>query len=159
MILEKTKTEKELVKDMKDIVKTKMTKEEKELLIEIVYKIFAKDIEKEKIEEIMKKLESKEDQEMVIEEVLRKSREREFKKGKKIGLQKGREFGVKEGRMLGVSEGRKLGIQEGRKEEKNKIIIEMIRNEVGDNIIMKIVDIDEEELKKVKKKLNSKKKK
>ena len=121
--------------------------------------------EKEKIEEIMKKLESKEDQEMVIEEVLRKSKEREFNKGKKIGLQKGREFGVKEGRMLGVSEGRKLGvtegrrlgIQEGRKEEKNKIIIEMIRNEVGDNIIMKIVDIDEEELEKVKKKLNSKK--
>ena len=30
---------------------------------------------------------------------------------------------------------------------------------MGDNIIMKIVDIDEEELKKVKKKLNSKKNK
>ena len=100
---------------------------------------------------------------MVIEEVLRKSREREFKKGisegKKLGLQKGRELGVNEGRKIGVSEGRKLGIQEGRKEEKNKIVIEMIRNEVGDNIIMKIVDIDEEELEKVKKKLNSKKNK
>ena len=162
MILEKTKTERELIKDLKNIIKTKMTKEEKELLEEIVYKIFANDIEKEKIEEIMKKLEGKEEQEMVIEEVLRKSREREFKKGisegKKLGLQKGRELGVNEGRKIGVSEGRKLGIQEGRKEEKNKIIIEMIRNEVGDNIIMKIVDIDEEELKKVKKKLNSKKK-
>ena len=172
LILEKTKTEKELVKDMKDIVKTKMTKEEKELLEEIVYRIFANNIEKEKIEGIMKKLESKEEQEMVIEEVLKKSREREFNKGKKIGLQKGRELGVSEGRKIGISEGRKLGvsegrkigvnegreigIQEGRKEEKNKIIIEMIRNEVGDNIIMKIVNINEEELEKIKKKLNSK---
>ena len=171
LILEKTKTEKELVKDMKDIVKTKMTKEEKELLEEIVYRIFANNIEKEKIEGIMKKLESKEEQEMVIEEVLKKSREREFNKGKKIGLQKGRELGVSEGRKIGISEGRKLGvsegrkigvnegreigIQEGRKEEKNKIIIEMIRNEVGDNIIMKIVNINEEELEKIKKKLNS----
>lgn len=94
MILEKTKTEKELIKDLKNIVKTKMTKEEKELLEEIVYKIFAKDIDKEKIEEIMEKLESKEEKEMVIEEVLRKSREREFNKGKKFGLQKGIELGL-----------------------------------------------------------------
>ena len=47
---------------------------------------------------------------MVIEEVLRKSREREFNKGKKFGLQKGIE----------------LGINKGRKEEKNKIILEMM---------------------------------
>ena len=160
LILEKTKTEKELVKDMKDIIKTKMTKEEKELLEEIVYKIFANDIEKEKIEGIMKKLEKREEKEMVIEEVLRKSREREFKKGisegKKLGVSEGRKIGVSEGRKIGVSEGREIGIQEGRKEEKNKIIIEMIRNEVGDSIIMKIVNISEDELKEVKKKLNSK---
>ena len=81
---------------------------------------------------------------MVIEEVLRKSREREFKKG------------ISEGKKLGVSEGREIGIQEGRKEEKNKIIIEMIRNEVGDSIIMKIVNISEDELEEVKKKLNRK---
>ena len=160
MILEKTKTEKELVKDMKDIIKTKMTKEEKELLEEIVYKIFANDIEKEKIEGIMKKLEKREEKEMVIEEVLRKSREREFKKGisegKKLGVSEGRKIGVSEGRKIGVSEGREIGIQEGRKEEKNKIIIEMIRNEVGDSIIMKIVNISEDELEEVKKKLNRK---
>ena len=89
---------------------------------------------------------------MVIEEVLRKSREREFKKG----ISEGKKLGVSEGRKIGVSEGREIGIQEGRKEEKNKIIIEMIRNEVGDNIIMKIVNINEEELEKIKKKLNSK---
>ena len=131
-----------------------MTKEEKELLKEIVYKIFAKDIDKEKIEEIMKNLEKREEKEMVIEEVLRKSREREFKKG----ISEGRKLGVSEGRKIGVNEGREIGIQEGRKEEKNKIIIEMIRNEVGDNIIMKIVNINEEELEKIKKKLNSRNK-
>ena len=96
--------------------------------------------EKEKIEEIMKKLESKEEKEMVIEEVLRKSREREFNKGKKLGLKKGIE----------------LGVNKGRKEEKNKIILEMIRNEVGDSIIMKIVNISEDELEEVKRKLSSK---
>ena len=160
MILEKTKTERELIKDLKNIIKTKMTKEEKELLEEIVYKIFANDIEKEKIEGIMKRLEKREEKEMVIEEVLRKSREREFKKGisegKKLGVSEGRKIGVSEGRKIGVSEGREIGIQEGRKEEKNKIIIEMIRNEVGDSIIMKIVNISEDELEEVKKKLNRK---
>ena len=97
---------------------------------------------------------------MVIEEVLRKTREREFKKGisegKKLGVSEGRKIGVSEGRKIGVSEGREIGIQEGRKEEKNKIIIEMIRNEVGDSIIMKIVNISEDELEEVKKKLNRK---
>ena len=34
----------------------------------------------------------------------------------------------------------------------------MIRNEVGDNIIMKIVNINEEELEKIKKRLNSRNK-
>lgn len=144
MILEKTKTEKELIKDLKNIMKIKMTKEEKELLEEIVYKIFANDIGREKIEGIMKKLESKEEREMVIEEVLRKSREREFKKG------------ISEGKKLGLQKGIELGVNKGRKEEKNKIILEMIRNEVGDSIIMKIVNISEDELKEVKKKLNSK---
>ena len=174
LILEKSKTEKEIIEDMKKITEIKMTEEEKEILKKIIYKIFAKDIEKEKIDEIMKKLENKEEKEMVIEEVLRKAREKEYERGKrlgrklgvsegrKLGVSEGRKLGVSEGRKLGVSEGRKLGVSEGRKigvdegkklgrqEEKNKIIIEMIRNRIENNTIMKIVDISEKELEKIK---------
>ena len=95
---------------------------------------------------------------MVIEEVLRKAREKEYERGKrlgrKLGVSEGRKLGVSEGRKLGVSEGRKIGVDEGKKlgrqEEKNKIIIEMIRNRIENNTIMKIVDISEKELEKIK---------
>ena len=95
---------------------------------------------------------------MVIEEVLRKAREKEYERGKrlgrKLGVSEGRKLGVSEGRKLGVSEGRKIGVDEGKKlgrqEEKNKIIIEMIRNRIENNTIMKIVDISGKELEKIK---------
>ena len=103
---------------------------------------------------------------ILLEEVLRKAREKEYERGKrlgrKLGVSEGRKLGVSEGRKLGVSEGRKLGVSEGRKigvdegkklgrqEEKNKIIIEMIRNRIENNTIMKIVDISEKELEKIK---------
>ena len=131
VLLEKSKTEKEIAENLEKILSQKMSEEEKELLKRIISKIFLKNINRKTAEKIMKKLNSREEKGMALEEVLRKSREREFKRG--------------------ISEGEKLGIKKGRKEEKNKIIMEMIRNQVGDSVIMKIVDINEAELEKIKK--------
>ena len=126
LVLEKSKTEEEIIEDLKEISKTKMTEEEKEILKMVVYKIFAKDIGREKIEEIMEKLEKREDKEMVIEEVLKKSREREFKKG--------------------IIKGRREGILKGKRE----IIIEMLKNEIEDEIIMNLAKIDRNLLEEIK---------
>lgn len=70
----------------------------------------------------MEKLEKREDKEMVIEEVLKKSREREFKKG----------------------------IIKGRREGKREIIIEMLKNEIEDEIIMNLAKIDRDLLEEIK---------
>ena len=74
----------------------------------------------------MEKLEKREDKEMVIEEVLRKSREREFKKG--------------------IIKGRREGILKGKRE----IIIEMLKNEIEDEIIMNLAKIDRDLLEEIK---------
>ena len=75
----------------------------------------------------MEKLEKREDKEMVIEEVLKKSREREFKKG--------------------IIKGRREGILKGKRE----IIIEMLKNEIEDEIIMNLAKIDRDLLEEIKK--------
>lgn len=74
----------------------------------------------------MEKLEKREDKEMVIEEVLKKSREREFKKG--------------------IIKGRREGILKGKRE----IIIEMLKNEIEDEIIMNLAKIDRDLLEEIK---------
>lgn len=74
----------------------------------------------------MEKLEKREDKEMVIEEVLKKSREREFKKG--------------------IIKGRREGILKGKRE----IIIEMLKNEIEDEIIMNLAKIDRNLLEEIK---------
>ena len=63
---------------------------------------------------------------MVIEEVLKKSREREFKKG--------------------IIKGRREGILKGKRE----IIIEMLKNEIEDEIIMNLAKIDRNLLEEIK---------
>ena len=73
----------------------------------------------------MEKLEKREDKEMVIE-VLKKSREREFKKG--------------------IIKGRREGILKGKRE----IIIEMLKNEIEDEIIMNLAKIDRNLLEEIK---------
>ena len=74
----------------------------------------------------MEKLEKREDKEMVIEEVLKKSREREFNKG--------------------IIKGRREGILKGKRE----IIIEMLKNEIEDEIIMNLAKIDRDLLEEIK---------
>ena len=74
----------------------------------------------------MEKLEKREDKEMVIEEVLKKSREREFKKG--------------------IIKGRREGILKGKRE----IIIEMLKNEIEDEIIMNLAKIERDLLEEIK---------
>ena len=54
----------------------------------------------------------------------RKGRE----KGIKEGIKEGREKGIKEGREKGIKEGREKGIKEGIKEERIRLLIELVSN-------------------------------
>lgn len=126
MLLEKVKTEEELINVIKEISTKELNQEEKNIFKKVLYNILGKSINKEIIEKSIKIIEKEESEEngMVIEEVLRKSREEEYKKGM----------------IHGVSQ------------EREKIIKQMIKNNIKDEIIIKLTKISKNELERIKNK-------
>ena len=61
------------------------------------------------------------------------------------------ERGVSEGKIVGMKEGKKAGI----KTERKKIIMQMIKNNIKDDIIKKVTNTSEKELKKIKDKIKN----
>ena len=133
MLIEKAKTQKELIEKIERIIRKKYTKEEEEILKRIIYYIFLPSLNEEKIKEIAEKLREKEEKgEMAVEELIRKSYDREFKRGK--------------------IEGRKLGRQEGKMQGKIQIVIELLKRNISEDFIIEISNITKEEIEKIKKK-------
>ncbi len=122
MLLEKVKTEEELINIIKEISMKDLNQEEKNIFKKVLYNILGKSIDKEIIEKSIKIIEKEESEEngMVIEEVLRKSREEEYKKG--------------------VTQ------------EREKIVKQMIKNNLKDEIIIKLTKISKNELERIKSK-------
>ena len=112
MIIEKCKTEEELIEQLEKIVEIIEEPEEKELLSEIITHILSIEIPKDKTEEILKKLNSKEEKGM--SPLTKMLLDIEIK-GKKKGEIEGRKKGEIEGRKKGEIEGRKKGEIEGKK--------------------------------------------
>ena len=133
MLIEKAKTQKELIEKIERIIRKKYTKEEEEILKRIIYYIFLPSLNEEEIKEIAEKLREKEGKgEMAVEELIRKSYDREFKRGK--------------------IEGRKLGRQEGKMQGKIQIVIELLKRNLSEDFIIEISNITKEEIEKIKKK-------
>ena len=133
MLIEKAKTQKELIEKIERIIRKKYTKEEEEILKRIIYYIFLPSLNEEEIKEIAEKLREKEEKgEMAVEELIRKSYDREFKRGK--------------------IEGRKLGRQEGKMQGKIQIVIELLKRNLSEDFIIEISNITKEEIEKIKKK-------
>ena len=133
MLIEKAKTQKELIEKIERIIRKKYTKEEEEILKRIIYYIFLPSLNEEEIKEIAEKLREKEEKgEMAVEELIRKSYDREFKRGK--------------------IEGRKLGRQEGKMQGKIQIVIELLKRNISEDFIIEISNITKEEIEKIKKK-------
>ena len=57
--------------------------------------------------------------------------------------------------MKGVIEGKKEGKRAGIKTERKKIIIQMIQNSINDDIIKKVTNTSEKELKKIKEEIKN----
>lgn len=133
MLIEKAKTQKELIEKIERIIRKKYTKEEEEILKRIIYYIFLPNLNEEEIKEIAEKLREKEGKgEMAVEELIRKSYDREFKRGK--------------------IEGRKLGRQEGKMQGKIQIVIELLKRNISEDFIIEISGITRKQIQEIKEK-------
>ena len=85
------------------------------------------------------------------------AKERGFKIGLKEGIKEGKETGLregkKEGKREGIREGIKEGIREGEQKAKEKIAIEMLKEGIQEEVIIKTTKIKKEELGKLKEKI------
>src|SRR5690625_108024 len=69
------------------------------------------------------------------------------------GKEVGREEGRVEGREKGREEGRKEGRKEGREAEQERVALKMLQENISLEVIMKVTELDEEQLEKLKEKL------
>lgn len=90
----------------------------------------------------------KENSDMVAEEILKKSWNREYKRGKIEGKEEGRILGIQEGKLLG----KKSGIEIGEENAKKQLIIKMIKNNIDEDLIIKISGITKKKMKEIKEK-------
>ena len=79
-----------------------------------------------------------------------------LKEGREEGLKEGREEGLKEGREEGIKEGKKEGKKEGIEEGKQQLIIEMLKNGVDEDFIVKISGMSKEKILQIKEKITNK---
>ena len=108
-----------------------------------------------------------------IKEGLKEGREEGLKEGREEGLKEGREEGLKEGREEGIKEGIKEGKKKKRKKKKKKegkkkekkegieegkqqLIIEMLKNGVDEDFIVKISGMSKEKILQIKEKITNK---
>ena len=149
MLIEKSKTEKDLIEKINKVIRKKYTKEERILLEKIIYYIFSSKLRKKELEKIIEKLQGrKENSDMVAEEILKKSWNREYKRGKIEGKEEGRILGIQEGKLLG----KKSGIEIGEENAKKQLIIKMIKNNIDEDLIIKISGITKKKMKEIKEK-------
>ena len=89
LLLEKSRTERDLIDKINKIVGEKYKKEEKQLLERILYYIVSEKLTKKELDEILEKLKERKDENaMVAEDILRKSWNREYRRGKLEGIEK-----------------------------------------------------------------------
>ena len=88
-------------------------------------------------------------------EGLAKGQEKGIQIGQKKGIQIGQEKGIQIGREKGIQIGQEKGIQigreEGRQEEKQDIILNMLKNKIDISTIMKITEVTEDKILQIQK--------
>ena len=141
LLLEKAETKEEIMKMytkiMEHNISTKAIEKIEKYIIIILSQVFKKD--KEELEGVLKKFKRRTNEMMHIEEVLIKERDSWLEEGKSMG------------RKSGLAEGRKSGLAEGRL----KIIRKMIKGKVKDDLIKEYTEVNEKELEKIKKEMQS----
>ena len=131
LLLEKVKTETELLKVLKNIIKNETNEENIKILKRIIIYLLKEKLSPESRKKLLKELESKEGEPVVLE-VIRKENEKWLKKG------------IRE------------GVKEGASKSLERIAIKMLQLGEKEEKIMKYIGLDKKQLNRIKEK-NSKK--
>ena len=71
--------------------------------------------------------------------------------GRQAGIQEGGQAGIREGRQEGIQEGRQAGLQEGRQ----LIILNMLRDDMPMEMIVRLTGISEEKIETISKEMDN----
>ena len=133
MLIEKSKNTEEIAKILEKIV-VKIQKEDKKLLKRIIEMILEEKIGNAKTKEIIKKLEKESDYMLAVVDMIRKENQ----------------MYIDMGRKAGKSEGKKEGKIEGKKQKLKEIVLNMIKENLSNEIIMKVTGISKKEIEELK---------
>ena len=147
MYLEKVKDTNEFIDSCKEVFK-RITKEEYKIMSEVIRIALSGNMPDKEIEEFIVKLNKKGEKNMLA---LKETIDAEFRMHKEIGR--------KEGEEMGLDLGMRLGKEEGKREEKRILVGKLIKK--GNSIveIAELVELDKEEIMKIKKEIEKNKKK
>ena len=77
-------------------------------------------------------------------------RQEGLREGRQAGIQEGRQAGIQEGRQEGIQEGWQAGIQEGRQ----MIILNMLRDDMPMEMIVRLTGVSEEKIEAIRKEID-----
>ena len=101
-LIEKSKTEEEIVNSLETIIESGLSGEEKDFIKRLIYYILKEKISIGKIEELLEKLKEREELNMRWMDILADSINKKYEDAINKGLQEGRKEGRKEGRQEGI---------------------------------------------------------
>lgn len=137
MLIEKSKNTEEIAKILEKIV-IKIQKEDKELLKRIIEMILEEKIGIAKTKEIIKKLKRESDYMLAVIDMIRKENQMYIDMGRKAGKLEGRKEGKIEGKI------------EGKTQKLKEIVLNMIKENLSNEIIMKVTGISKKEINELK---------
>ena len=130
LLIEKARTEEELIEILTDIAKKIKDEKAKEELKRMICYIYREKIGEEKTRELIEKLKEGESMKLAVERML----DKEYAKRDRKSRQEGRKEGIKEGK------------ERGRKEEALSLAKKMLKEKIDINIVMKITGLKKEQL-------------
>ena len=130
MLIEKARTEEELIEILTDIAKKIKDEKAKGELKRMIYYIYREKIGEEKTRELIEKLKEGESMKLAVERML----DKEYAKRDRKSRQEGRKEGTKEAK------------ERGRKEDALSLAKKMLKEKIDINIVMKITGLKKEQL-------------
>ena len=141
MIIEKSESKEELIKNLTKIVEGEKVTENARLLYRIINYVLREKLGNEMTKELLKKLKGgNENMGLAVMEMLEKE-ERELKKRIRKSCREAKQQGIEQGKSIGKEEG------------KIEVAKEMLKNNIEDAIIKKFTHIGEKELHELKEKM------
>ena len=145
MIIEKSESKEELIKNLTKIVEGEKVTENARLLYRIINYVLREKLGNEMTKELLKKLKGgNENMGLAVMEMLEEE-ERELKKRIRKSCREAEQRGIEQGKSEGISIG------------KVEVAKEMLKNNIEDAIIIKVTQIEDNQLDKIKEEISKEK--